>query len=137
MWWNGHDATMSTGLDQVNLKASWIASAFSTPRESSRPGTVTDCKVLQMRCSRRRKGSIKIKSPKNSRATSLKLIRRSTTSMVDSTHTSQGGSRNSQPGRSWQSHPPPPSTLSGLRSPSPSTAVTTQTLCQSQGGILL
>jgi hypothetical protein len=37
---------MSTGLDQVNLKASWIASAFSTPRESSRPGTVTDCKVL-------------------------------------------------------------------------------------------
>jgi hypothetical protein len=32
--------------------------------------------------------------------------------------------------------PATPSTLNGLRSPSPSTAVTTQTLCQSRGGIL-
>jgi hypothetical protein len=35
-----------------------------------------------MRCSRRPKGLIKRKSPKSPRATSLKLIRRSTTSMV-------------------------------------------------------
>jgi hypothetical protein len=29
----------------VNLKASWIASAFFTPRERTRVGTVTDSKV--------------------------------------------------------------------------------------------
>jgi hypothetical protein len=33
------------GPDQVNLKASWIASAFSTPRESTRPGIAIDSKV--------------------------------------------------------------------------------------------
>jgi hypothetical protein len=38
-------------LTEVNLKASWIAFAFSTPRESTRPKTMTDSKVLQMRFS--------------------------------------------------------------------------------------
>jgi hypothetical protein len=47
---------------------------------------MTDSKVLQMRCSRRPKGSIKRKSLKNLRETSLKLIRRSTTSIVAPTH---------------------------------------------------
>jgi hypothetical protein len=31
MRWNNHDATRSTGPSRVNLKASWITSAFSTP----------------------------------------------------------------------------------------------------------
>jgi hypothetical protein len=31
MQWNGCDATRSTDPGRVNLKASWIASAFSTP----------------------------------------------------------------------------------------------------------
>jgi hypothetical protein len=134
--WNGHDATSSTGPSLVNLKASWITSVFSTPRESKRPETMIDFKVLQMRCSRWPKGSIKRKSLKNPRATSLKLTRRSTTSMVAPIRMSQGGSRNSLPGMSWRSRPPPSSTLNGPRSPLPSTAVTTQTLCQSRGGIL-
>jgi hypothetical protein len=42
--WNDHDVTRSTGPGQVNLMASWIASPFSTPRESTRPETVTDQK---------------------------------------------------------------------------------------------
>jgi hypothetical protein len=117
--WNSHDATRSTDLGWVNFKASWITSTFSTPRESTRPETVTDSKVSQMRCSRRPKWPIKKKSPKNQRVTSPKLIRRSTTSMMAPSHMSQGGSRNSQPRRSWQSHPPPSSTLNGLRSPLP------------------
>jgi hypothetical protein len=37
---------------------------------------------------------------------------------------------------SWRSHLPTLSTLNGPRSPSPSTAVTTRTLCLSRGGIL-
>jgi hypothetical protein len=49
---------------------------------------------------------------------------------------SLGESRNSQPERSWRSHLPPLSTLKGLRSSSPLTAVTTWTLCQSRGDIL-
>jgi hypothetical protein len=28
---SGHDTTRSTGSGRVNLKASWIASVFSTP----------------------------------------------------------------------------------------------------------
>jgi hypothetical protein len=107
-----------------------------TPRESTRPETVIDAKVSQMRCSRWPKGPIKRKSPKSPRVTSPKLIRRSTTSMVAPTHMSQGGSKNSQPRRSWRSHPPPPSTLNGSRSPSPSTVVNTRTLCQTRGNIL-
>jgi hypothetical protein len=59
-----------------------------------------------------------------------------TTSMVAPVLMSQGESRNPQPGRSWRSHPPTSSTISGLRSPSPLIAVTTQTLFQSRGGIL-
>jgi hypothetical protein len=82
MWWNGHDATMSTGPSRMNLKASWIAYAFFTHRESTRPRTVTDSKVSQMKYSGRSRGPIKRKSPKNLRATSPKLIRRSTISMV-------------------------------------------------------
>jgi hypothetical protein len=54
----------STDTGQMNLKSSWIASAFSTPRESTRPGTVTDSKVLQMRCSIRPKGPARRKSLK-------------------------------------------------------------------------
>jgi hypothetical protein len=94
-WWNGRK-TRSIYPGRVNLKAFWITSSFSTPRECIRPGTATDSKVLQMRCSRRPKGSIKRKSSKNPRVTSLKLIRRSTISMVILTHMSQGGSINSQ-----------------------------------------
>jgi hypothetical protein len=130
-WWNDHDATRSTGPGRVKLKASWIASAFSTPSESTRPGTVTNSKVSQMKYSRWPNGPIRRKSLTNPRATSPKLTRRSTTSMVASILMSQGESRNSQPGRSWRSDPLPPSTLSGTRSTTPSTAVTTQTLYQS------
>jgi hypothetical protein len=43
--WNDRDATRSTDPGRVNLKASYIASAFSTPRESTRPRTMTDPKV--------------------------------------------------------------------------------------------
>jgi hypothetical protein len=49
----------------VNLKASRITSAFSTSGEIIRPETTTDSKVLQIRCSRQPKGSIKRKSPKS------------------------------------------------------------------------
>jgi hypothetical protein len=83
--WRGHDATRSTSQGRVNLKASWIASVSSTPRESIRLKTAIDSRVLQMRCSRRPKRLIKKKSPKNQRTTSPKLIRRSTTSIVSPT----------------------------------------------------
>jgi hypothetical protein len=123
-WWNSHNATRSTGPGRVHLKAPWIASAFSNPRESTKLGTAIDSKVSQMKYSRRPKGLIRRKIPKNPRATSPKLTMRSTTSMGAPILMSQGRRRNLQPGRSWRSHPPPLSTLSGLRSPSPSTAVT-------------
>jgi hypothetical protein len=45
MRWNDRDATRSTGPGQMNLKVSWIASTFSSPRESIRPRIVTDSKV--------------------------------------------------------------------------------------------
>jgi hypothetical protein len=64
-----------------------------------------------MRCSRRPKSPIKRGSLKNQRATSPKLTKRSTIFTVDLTPMSSGGSRNSQPGRSWRSHPPPPEYL--------------------------
>jgi hypothetical protein len=95
MWWNDHNAIRSTDLGRVNLKASWIASAFSTPREIPRPRTATNSKVSQMKYSRRPKGTIRRKIPKNPRATSPKLTRGSTTSMVAPILMSQGGSRNS------------------------------------------
>jgi hypothetical protein len=136
MWWNGHDAIRSTDVSRVNLKAYWIVSAFFTPRESIRPGTVTDSKVSQMKYSKQPKGPIKRNSLKNLRVTSPKLTGRSTTSMVAPILMSQGGSRNSQPRRSWRSHLPPPSTLSGLMSPSPLIVATTWTLFQRWGGIL-
>jgi hypothetical protein len=85
-------------MQQGVLRAGWvnlIASVFSTPRESTRPRTATDSKVSQMKYSRRPKGAIRRKSPKNPRVTSLKLTRRSTTSMVGPILMSQGGSRNS------------------------------------------
>jgi hypothetical protein len=72
--WNGCDATRSTGKDQVNLKASCITFVFSTPRESTKPRTVTNSKVSQMRCSRLPSGPIKRKNLKSPRATSSKLI---------------------------------------------------------------
>jgi hypothetical protein len=124
-WWNDHDATRSIGLGWVNSKAFWITSASSTPRESTRSRTVTGSKDSQMKYSRRPNGLIKRKSSKNLRVASPKLTRRSITYMAAPILMSQGGSRNSQPGRSWRSHPPPPSTLSGPRSPSPSTAAIT------------
>jgi hypothetical protein len=133
---NGRDATKSTGPGRVNLKASWIASAFSNPRKSTSPETATNSKVSHMKYSRWPKGLIRRKSPKNPRVTSPKLTRRSATSMVAPILMSQGTSRNSQPGRSWQSRPPPLSTLSGLMPTSSSTIVTTRTLCRSRGGIL-
>jgi hypothetical protein len=90
---------------------------------------VCNAKVSQMTYSRQPKGPIRRKSLKNPSATSPKLTRRSTTSMVAPILRSQGRRRNSQPGRSWRSQLPPPSNLSGPRSPSPSTVVTTRTLC--------
>jgi hypothetical protein len=65
------------------------------PRKSTRPETMTDSKILHMRCSRQPKGLIKRNSTKNPRVTSLNLIRTLTTSMVTLTHMSQGGSKNS------------------------------------------
>jgi hypothetical protein len=56
IWWNGRDTTRSTGPGRVNLKASWITSSSSTPRESTRPKTVTDSKGSQMKFSRQEKG---------------------------------------------------------------------------------
>jgi hypothetical protein len=131
----GHDKQRKVdhSINMMNLKASWITYAFFTPKESTRPGTAADSKVSQIKYSRRPRGLIKRKSLKNLRVTSPTLTRRSTTSMVALILKRQGRSRISQPGRSWQSHPPPPS---GLRSPSPSTAVITRTLFQSQGSIL-
>jgi hypothetical protein len=72
------------------------------PRESTRPRTATDPMVLQMKYSRWLKGLIRLKSSNKPRATSLKLTWRSTTSMVAPILMSHGGSRNSQPGRSWR-----------------------------------
>jgi hypothetical protein len=60
----------STGPGLVNLKASWIAFAFSTPRESTRPESMTDSKVWPMRFSRRPSQSIKRRSPRIPRVTS-------------------------------------------------------------------
>jgi hypothetical protein len=44
MWWNSCDTTRSTIPGWVNLKASWIASAFSTPREKHK---TRNCDRLQ------------------------------------------------------------------------------------------
>jgi hypothetical protein len=66
-----------------------------TPRESTRPGIATNSKVSQMKYSERQKGLIKRRSPKNLRATSSKLTRRPTISMVALILMSQGGSRKS------------------------------------------
>jgi hypothetical protein len=63
------------------------------------------------------KGVDQEEKPEEPKGDFPKLIKRSTTSMVAPSHMSQGGNRKSQPGRSWQSHPPPPSTVNGLRSP--------------------
>jgi hypothetical protein len=43
---SGHITTKNTGLGRESLKVSWIGFAFSTPKESTRPWTVTDSKVL-------------------------------------------------------------------------------------------
>jgi hypothetical protein len=64
MRWNICDATTSIDPDWVNLKDSWITTAFSTPRESTRPRTTTDSKILQMKYSRRPKALIRRKKPK-------------------------------------------------------------------------
>jgi hypothetical protein len=67
------------------------------PRGNIRPKTMTDFKVPQMRSSRRLKRLIKKRSLKTQRATSSRLTSMSTTSMVDLTPMSQGGSRSSLP----------------------------------------
>jgi hypothetical protein len=131
MWYNDLVVISSIGLGRVNSKASCITFTFFTLRDSTRPETVTDSKVLQMRFSRRPSRSIKRRSPRSSSVTSLKLIMRTTTFLAASTRMSPRGSKNSQPGRSWWSNPLPSSTLDGLRSSLPSTAVTTWTLYQS------
>jgi hypothetical protein len=51
MWWNGHNSIRSTGLGRVNLMASWITFVVFTPRESTRPRTVTDSMISRMRFS--------------------------------------------------------------------------------------
>jgi hypothetical protein len=102
--YSGHITTKSVNLGQESLKVSLIRSAFSTPRENTRLGTVTDSKVLQMRSSRWPKRLIKRRRLKTQRATSLRLTKRLATSMVDPTPMSKGGSRSSLLGRSWRSH---------------------------------
>jgi hypothetical protein len=59
--WSGHGATRSTDLGRMNSKAYWMVYVYSTPRESIRPGTATDSRVLQMRYLRRPKRLIKRK----------------------------------------------------------------------------
>jgi hypothetical protein len=54
MQWNDHGATRSIGTGWVNFKASWIASTFSTPRESIRARTMT-------------KGTDQVKKPEESK----------------------------------------------------------------------
>jgi hypothetical protein len=137
----GHDNRRKVDRSVNMVEWQWHHKEFRprpgfTPRESTRPRVVTDSKVSQMRFSRRPKGPIKRKSLRIPRATSPRLIKRSTTSMVAPSHMSRGGSENSLPGSSWLSRPPPPSTLSGQRSSLPSTVATTRILCQSWGGIL-
>jgi hypothetical protein len=122
---NGLAIIRSTGPGRVNSKASWITFVFFTPRESTRPEIVTDSKVLQMRFSRRLNRPIVRRSPRIPSMTSPRRTRRSTIFLVDLTRMNPRGSKNLQPGRSWQSDPPPPSTLDGSRSPSPSTVATT------------
>jgi hypothetical protein len=65
------------------------------PSKSTRLGTATDSKVLQMRCSRLPKRLIKRRSLKNQRVTSPRLIMRSATFMEDLTPMSLVGSKNS------------------------------------------
>jgi hypothetical protein len=50
---NGLTDRRSIGLGWANSKASWITFAFSNPRETTRPKTAINSKVLQMRISRR------------------------------------------------------------------------------------
>jgi hypothetical protein len=69
----------------------------------TRPGTMTDSKVSDMRFSRYPKGTIKRKSSRIPKATSSRLIKRSTTPMVGLSHLSQGGSKNKQLVRSQMS----------------------------------
>jgi hypothetical protein len=69
----------------------------------TRPGTMTDSKVSDMRFSRYPKGTIKRKSSRIPKATSSRLIKRSTTPMVGLSHLSQGGSKNKQLVRSRMS----------------------------------
>jgi hypothetical protein len=63
MRWNGRDATRSTSSSRVNLKASWIASAFSNPREWTRPRTATDSKVYVDEVLKMAKGGDQEKKP--------------------------------------------------------------------------
>jgi hypothetical protein len=135
MWYNDLVVISSIGQGRVNSKASCITFTFFTLRDSTRPETVTDSKVLQMRFSRRPRRLIKRRSLRIPRATSLRLIRRSTTFLVALTRMSPRGSKNSQPGRSWWSILLPLSILDGPRSPLPLTTETTWTLYHSRGSI--
>jgi hypothetical protein len=78
---------------------------------------------------------IKRRSSRIPRVTSPRPTRRSTIFLVAPTRMSPRERKNSQPGRSWWSVPPPPSTLDDLRSPLPLTTVTTRTLYQIRGNI--
>jgi hypothetical protein len=106
MQWNDHGATRSISTGWVNFKASWIASTFSTPRESIRAITMT-------------KGTDQVKKPEESKG-----------DFPDSYESRRKQKLTAREVMAVSS-PPPPSTLSGPRSPSPSTAMTTQTLYRS------
>jgi hypothetical protein len=107
-----------------------------SPRESTRPETATDSKVLQMRFSRQPSRPIERKSLRIPRVTSPRLIKRSTTFFVAPIQISPRVSKNSQPGRSWRSNPPPLSTSDCVRSPLLLTVATTPTSYQSRCDIL-
>jgi hypothetical protein len=104
-------------------------------KESTRPRTVTDFKVLQMRSQdgQADRSREEVEDPKGNFPEAHKEVNYI---LVAPTSMSPRGSKSSQPERSWQSVLPPPSTLDSLRSPLPSTMVTTRTLYQSQGSIL-
>jgi hypothetical protein len=91
-WWIGDDATCSARQSQMNLKASRIAFASSTPRERTRPETVTNSKVSQMRFSR----------PQSSQGGQLYLWWSRVIRVKGKHKLTVWGS--------WRSHPPTPST---------------------------
>jgi hypothetical protein len=106
------------------------------PRESTRPGIATDSKVSQIKYSRWPKGLIKRKKPEEPKGDFLEA-HKEVNYIYGGPDSYESRRKQKLTAREVMAvSPVTPSTLSGLRSPSPSTTVTTRTLFRSRGDIL-